>query len=101
MRDGLQRPGQRGHLLHFALPLGTKRALDFAGFFDDLSSSLAQLKRRQAGRFGACVTHLMRGDNEAAAGRASKPWPRSRVGFGMPSPPSEARHSQHERKDPI
>ena len=66
-RDGLT-PAQRGHLLHFALPLGTKRALDFAGFFDDLNSSLAQLKRRQAGRFGACVTHLMRGDSEAASG---------------------------------
>jgi hypothetical protein len=66
-RDGLT-PGQRGHLLHFALPLGTKRALDFAGFFDERNSGLSQLKRLQAGRFGACVTHLMRGDDEAAAG---------------------------------
>ena len=66
-RDGLS-TGQRGHLLYFALPLGVKRALDFANFFEARHADLAQLKRRQAGVFGTCLTHLARNDAPAASG---------------------------------
>jgi hypothetical protein len=65
-RDDLS-PAQTGHLLHFALPLGVKRALDFARFFEALSPGPAQSKRRQAALFGRCHSHLMRHDRPAAA----------------------------------
>ena len=41
-----------GHFVYFALPLGAKRALDFASFFDYQDKDLASLKRRQAQLFG-------------------------------------------------
>ncbi|HKU98502.1 MAG TPA: hypothetical protein VJR58_24635 [Vineibacter sp.] len=65
-RDELT-PAQSGHLLHFALPLGVKRALDFARFFDARNPSLAQSKRQQAALFGRCHTYLVHGDRPAAA----------------------------------
>lgn len=40
------------HLVYFALPLGAKRALDFASFFDFRDADLASLKRKQAELFG-------------------------------------------------
>lgn len=52
---------QSGHLLHFALPLGAKRALDFALFFDAVASGLPELKRRQAVLFGQCFSNLALG----------------------------------------
>ena len=57
---------QLGHLTRFALPLGVKRALDFAAFFDGRESELAALKRRQAVAFGACHSHVMALDAAAA-----------------------------------
>ncbi len=60
-------PAQIGHLLNFAVPLGVKRALDFASFFDVANPRLAHAKRRQAGLFGRCQTHLMQRDLPAAA----------------------------------
>lgn len=39
-------------LIYFALPLGAKRALDFAIFFDFKDNDLARLKRKQAELFG-------------------------------------------------
>ena len=40
------------HLRRFALPLGTRRALDFAWFLRDVAPKLADLKSRQAWRLG-------------------------------------------------
>jgi hypothetical protein len=51
---------QIGHLTHFALPLGAKRAMDYASFFAARSSSLADLKREQAKAFGACHSAMMK-----------------------------------------
>jgi len=51
---------ERGHLTGFAFPLGAKRALDFATFFDPGDAQLAVLKREQAGLFGRCHTLAMR-----------------------------------------
>ncbi|HEX2888737.1 hypothetical protein [Vineibacter terrae] len=65
-RDALS-PAQSAHLLHFALPLGVKRALDFARFFAASNPGLAQSKRRQAALFGRCHSRLMRRDRPAAA----------------------------------
>jgi hypothetical protein len=48
---------QCNHLTHFALPLGAKRALDYAGFFAGHHEPLLKLK--QATTFGTCLTHLV------------------------------------------
>jgi hypothetical protein len=50
---------QRNHLTHFALPLGAKRALDYANFFAGHHASLQKLKLEQAIAFGACLTQLV------------------------------------------
>ena len=47
---------QKGHLVHFSLPLGARRAHDFAAFFADYDPDLASLKRQQAQIFGACYS---------------------------------------------
>ncbi len=52
--------GETDHLKYFALPLGAKRALDFARFFEGRNNILAGLKRTQAELFGSCHTFLMR-----------------------------------------
>lgn len=60
MTNGTLSPAQRGHLTRFALPLGVKRALDYADFFEiGHSSSLASAKREQASAFGRCLSHLV------------------------------------------
>ena len=50
--------GQLGHLLFFALPLGAKRALDYALFFEGRHEGLRQLKLKQAAAFGACQSSM-------------------------------------------
>lgn len=65
-------PAQSGHLLHFALPLGAKRALDFAAFLEARSRDLAALKRRQAQLFGECQSSLARDDTRLAADHLSR-----------------------------
>jgi hypothetical protein len=57
---------QIGHLTWFALPLGAKRALDYATFFDGRHAELAALKRQQALAFGACHSELVRKNGRAA-----------------------------------
>jgi hypothetical protein len=42
----------RSHLVDFALPLGARRALDYAAFFEGDDADLATLKQRQAVLFG-------------------------------------------------
>lgn len=49
-------------LTYFALPLGTKRALDFASFFEGYDNNLASLKHQQAQLFGRCQTLAVRKD---------------------------------------
>ena len=44
---------EKAHFIYFALPLGAKRALDFASFFDRYDRRLADLKRQQAELFGS------------------------------------------------
>ena len=51
-------PQLRGHLIFFALPLGAKRALDYAAFFERRAPKIAAMKRRQAELFGACHAAL-------------------------------------------
>jgi len=48
-----------GHFIYFALPLGAKRALDFASFFDQRHAELASIKRQQAERFGHAHTYAL------------------------------------------
>ena len=60
-------PQVRGHLVYFALPLGAKRALDYAAFFDAYEPNLAALKRHQAHLFGQSYTHAVRSRWEAVA----------------------------------
>lgn len=66
---GALTPQQRGHLIFFGLPLGAKRALDYAAFFAERAPELADLKRRQARAFGACQAALTAGAKEDAARR--------------------------------
>ncbi len=49
-----------GHLTYFALPLGAKRAMDYATFFNTRHPNLADLKRQQAKEFGACHSAVMK-----------------------------------------
>jgi hypothetical protein len=49
---------QLGHLVCFALPLGAKRALDYAHFFQGRHEGLRQLKLDQAATFGACQSSM-------------------------------------------
>jgi len=48
-----------GHFVYFALPLGAKRALDFASFFDQRHAELASIKRQQAEQFGHAHTYAL------------------------------------------
>jgi hypothetical protein len=50
---------QRDHLIYFALPLGAKRALDYALFFAEHHDLLHWLKQKQAQEFGVCLTSLV------------------------------------------
>lgn len=56
VRGGNLSRGEVDHLVYFALKLGSRRALDFAFFFDFRDQKLAALKRRQAELFGRCHT---------------------------------------------
>ena len=62
VRGGEVSPGTRGHLVNFALPLGARRALDYAAFFEGRDPDLAAHKRRQALLFGRSHTLAVRND---------------------------------------
>jgi len=47
------------HFIYFALPLGAKRALDFALFFNYKDKNLANLKYQQAEVFGQAYTYTI------------------------------------------
>lgn len=50
---------QRDHLIYFALPLGAKRALDYAVVFAGHHDLLRQLKQDQAEEFGRCLASVV------------------------------------------
>ncbi len=52
--------GEIDHFRYFALPLGAKRALDFAKFFEKNDPKLSDLKIKQAKLFGKCQSLAMR-----------------------------------------
>jgi hypothetical protein len=56
LRGGDLPSGDRDFLIYFALPLGAKRALDFALFFQRHDSALAELKGQQAELLGEAHT---------------------------------------------
>lgn len=56
IKDGNIITGEIGHFIHFAFPLGARRALDFSIFFKDRNEELASLKDKQAQLFGKCQT---------------------------------------------
>lgn len=70
------------HLVYFALPLGAKRALDFASFFDFHDVNLASLKRKQAELFGRCHT-LASAREWTLLGEALKELARIEEGFKL------------------
>jgi len=57
-KEGLTE-SEAGHFIYFALPLGAKRALDFASFFDYQDVKLATFKREQAKLFGEAHTRAV------------------------------------------
>lgn len=56
INDGKIFDGEIEHFIHFAFPLGAKRALDYSNFFKNRNEQLASLKYRQAQLFGNCQT---------------------------------------------
>jgi len=48
-----------GHFVYFALPLGAKRALDYASFFEQRQADLASIKRQQAEQFGCAHAYVL------------------------------------------
>lgn len=58
---------QLGHLTRFALPLGAKRAMDYAAFFAGFLPSLSEIKQDHAREFGACHSHVVAGNWRQAA----------------------------------
>lgn len=59
IRSGNIDDGEKGHFIHFAFPLGARRALDFSNFFSNRNEQLAYLKKKQAQLFGQCQTFAM------------------------------------------
>lgn len=59
------------HLRRFALPLGVRRALDYAWFLHDVDSELAGLKSRQALCLGRAHAAAVQDDYELLAGHMS------------------------------
>lgn len=57
-----------GHAGDFAFKLGAKRALDFAAFFEERDTTLAELKKGQGELFGACHTLAVAGSWSRLAG---------------------------------
>ncbi|MCY9514971.1 hypothetical protein [Paenibacillus apiarius] len=51
--------GEIGHFIHFAFPLGARRALDFSMFFSGRHERLTELKETQSRLFGTCQTLSM------------------------------------------
>lgn len=60
--DGTPPAALVGALSHFTLPVGAKRALDYAAFFQSFASSLAEQKWQQAQILGAAQTAVTGGD---------------------------------------
>ena len=63
---------ERGHFIYFALPLGAKRALDYAKFFEPYEQRLSNLKYRQAELFGGAHTYAVEENRFLFAGELEK-----------------------------
>jgi hypothetical protein len=63
VRDGVP-DYLHGHLVWFALPLGARRAADFARFWQPYDLERAAIKEEQARHFGAAHTAAMRKDSD-------------------------------------
>lgn len=69
LRAGQVPPGYGAFLAGFSFPLGARRALDYAGFFEQGGdAALAAAKRAQARLFGRCLQAANRGDWPRVAG---------------------------------
>ena len=66
-RDGKLAEQGLEHLRRFALPLGVRRALDYAWFLRDVDSKLADLKGRQARCLGRAHAAAAQGHHELLA----------------------------------
>jgi hypothetical protein len=63
LQPGRVDPGDAGFLTAFSFPLGARRALDYAGFFEQGGdAALAASKHAQARLFGRCQEAANRGD---------------------------------------
>ncbi len=71
LRDGRLAEHGLEHLRRFALPLGVRRALDYAWFLHDVDSELADLKSRQALCLGRAHAAAVQDDYELLAGHMS------------------------------
>jgi len=63
---------QRGHLTHFVVPLGAKRALDYACFFQPHHATLHRLTTEQAKIFGTLQGYLVKEEWEGAGAEFAK-----------------------------
>lgn len=61
IRDGNISNGEIEHFIHFAFPVGARRAHDFSIFFKNRNEQLASLKDKQARLFGTCQTFAVSG----------------------------------------
>lgn len=67
VEDNNLRKGELEHFIYFALPLGARRAIDFALFFEKENKELADLKRKQAKNFGFAHTNAKSNDLSSLA----------------------------------
>ncbi|MXZ89513.1 MAG: hypothetical protein F4081_07535 [Dehalococcoidia bacterium] len=72
LRDGALAEQGLEHLRRFALPLGVRRALDYAWFLQEVAPELAELKSEQARRLGRAHAAAARPDQESMAEHLSR-----------------------------
>ena len=64
--------GEKEHLINFALPLGAKRAIDYAIFFENHNVELSDLKNMQSILFGETYSFAVGGEWHATADTLAK-----------------------------
>lgn len=71
-RAGTMSPALRGHLLWFALPVATRRALDMAALLRPLDSARATMQVAKASALGLAATALVADDPKGFADRVDE-----------------------------